>query len=291
MTDFSVLLPVYERDDPQHFARAFDSAVLEQTRRPDQVVLVKDGPIPSALAEALDAAVARSPVPVRRVDLPTNVGLANALMAGLAASSHEVVARMDADDVCTPDRFAVQLPVIEAGADLVGSALLEFDGDEDHVVGRRDQPVQPADIARRARFHDPFNHPTVVFRRTAVLLAGGYRELPLMEDYWLFARMIEAGATVANVPEALVKYRVSGGAYARRGGLRLLRSELVLQRQLRRTGFVTAPQYLRNLVVRGGYRLVPESMRRTAYRRLIATREPDVGYEGPRPETYRRQRD
>jgi glycosyltransferase involved in cell wall biosynthesis len=291
MTAFSVLLPVYDRDDAEQFARAFDSAVLEQTRRPDEVVLVQDGPVAPALAAALDAASARSPVPVRRVHLPTNVGLANALMAGLAASSHEVVARMDADDVCTPDRFAVQLPVIESGADLVGSALLEFDGEEDHVVGRRDQPTDPADIARRARFHDPFNHPTVVFRRTAVLLAGGYRELPLMEDYWLFARMIEAGATVTNVPQALVKYRISGGAYARRGGLRLLRSELTLQGHLRRTGFVTGPQYLRNLVVRGGYRLVPESMRRTAYRRLIATREPGVGYEGPRPDTYRRQRD
>jgi glycosyltransferase involved in cell wall biosynthesis len=291
MTPFSLLLPVYERDDPEYFARAFDSAVLEQTRRPDEVVLVKDGPVAAPLDAALNAAAARSPVPVRRVDLPSNVGLANALMAGLAASSHDVVARMDADDVCTSNRFAVQLPVIEAGADLVGCALVEFHGDEDHVVGRRDQPTQAADIARRARFHDPFNHPTVVFRRPAVLLAGGYRELPLMEDYWLFARMIEAGAVVANVPEALVKYRVSSGAYARRGGVRLLRSELTLQRHLHRTGFVTTPQYLRNLVVRGGYRLVPESMRRTAYRRLIARSDPGVGYEGPRPDSYRRQRD
>jgi hypothetical protein len=84
--------------------------------------------------------------------------------------------------------------------------------------------------------------------------------------------MIEAGARVANVAEPLVKYRVGAGAYARRGGWRLLRSEIELQRQFRSSGFTTRSQYLRNLAVRGGYRLVPESLRRLAYRRVIAPR-------------------
>jgi glycosyltransferase involved in cell wall biosynthesis len=270
VSDFSLLLPVYAGDDPQHFTRAFESSVTEQSRKPSEVVLVRDGPVPAALEAALTAAQAASPVPVTRVDLGSNVGLAHALQAGLRASRFDVVARMDADDVSVPERFAVQLPVIEDGADLVGSALVEFHGAEDNLVGSRPQPTQMSDIVRQARFRDPFNHPTVVFRRSAVTVAGGYRELALMEDYWLFARMIQSGATVANVPEELVKYRVSSGAYARRGGWQLLRSEVTLQGQLRRTGFVSRPQYLRNLVVRGGYRLVPESIRRAAYRRLIA---------------------
>jgi len=138
------------------------------------------------------------------------------------------------------------------------------------VVGLRRQPTDPHQIRSRARFHDPFNHPTVVFRKSAVAAAGGYLALPLMEDYWLFARMIQSGAQVANVPQPLVKYRVGAGAYARRGGWDLVRSEATLQGHLRRSGFVTGPQYLRNLAVRGGYRLVPESMRRAAYRRLFA---------------------
>ena len=105
-----------------------------------------------------------------------------------------------------------------------------------------------------------------------VQAVGGYRDLPLMEDYWLFARMIDAGARVANVAEPLVKYRVGAGAYARRGGWQLLRSEIELQREFRAAGFTTRAQYLRNLAVRGGYRLVPESLRRIAYRRVIAPR-------------------
>ena len=96
--------------------------------------------------------------------------------------------------------------------------------------------------------------------------AGGYRPLDLMEDYWLFARMIHDGVRATNVPQVLVRYRVGAGAYERRGGLRLLRSELELQVSMRRAGIITAPQYARNLAVRASYRLVPTAARQAAYR-------------------------
>jgi hypothetical protein len=101
---------------------------------------------------------------------------------------------------------------------------------------------------------------------------GGYQHLALMEDYWLFARMIDSGARVANVAEPLVLYRVGAGAYARRGGRDLLRSEIDLQRRMRAAGFLSRGQYLRNVAVRGGYRLVPERIRRLAYRQVFTTR-------------------
>jgi len=181
---------------------------------------------------------------------------------------------MDADDVSLPHRFAIQLPIIESGVDLVGSGLWEFDADEDHVVATRTPPVGEIEIRRKASIIDPFNHPTVVYRRDVVMAVGGYRDLPLMEDYWLFARMLQAGARVDNVAEPLVKYRVGAGAYARRGGWQLLRSELALQREFVSSGFITRPQYLRNVVVRGGYRLVPHALRRATYRRVLARRSP-----------------
>jgi glycosyltransferase involved in cell wall biosynthesis len=271
-TPFSLLMPVYGGDRPEFVRRAFTSTVQEQQRRPAEVVLVQDGPVSSALAACLDALCLSSPVPVRRVELPDNVGLARALEAGLAACSHEVVARMDADDISLPNRFALQLPEIESGADLVGSALLEFGVDEHDVVGRRTPPVSPDVIARTARLHDPFNHPTVVYRRSAVAAAGGYEDLPLMEDYWLFARMIAAGARVVNRAEPLVLYRVGAGAYDRRGGRALLRAELALQGLFLRSGFTTRRQFVRNVAMRGTYRLVPAAVRKLAYRILVATR-------------------
>ena len=240
------------RDRPEHLTEAFTSSVLEQTRPPDQVVIVRDGPVDAALAATIAELAATSPVPVDVVGLDRNIGLGPALDAGLAACRHDVVARMDADDISLPHRFAVQMPIIEAGQDIVGSGLVEFGAGAEDVVGRRMPPTDPDDIRARSRFADPFNHPTVVYRRTCVQAVGGYSDFALMEDYLLWAKMIVAGAQVANVAEPLVLYRVGAGAYRRRGGLAQLRAELGLQRRLRRLGFTTGRQYLRNVVVRGG---------------------------------------
>ena len=274
-TPFSLLLPVYRGDVPAHLETAFRSTVHEQLRRPDEVVVVQDGHVGPELASALERLESTSPVPVRRLRLSHNVGLAQALQCGLAACSYDVVARMDADDISLPHRFLRQLPVIEGGADLVGAAILEFEGDGRADAGvLRVPPTGTDEIARTARWRNPFNHPTVVYRRTAVLSAGGYRELPLMEDYWVFTRMIANGAVVVNLPDPLVRYRVDAGAYERKGGVRQLRSELRLQRRLRSEGFTTIAEAARNVTVRGGYRLVPAAVRRRAYRRTFTVATP-----------------
>jgi glycosyltransferase involved in cell wall biosynthesis len=267
---FSLLMSVWAGDRPDFLELAFASTVAEQTRPPADVVLVQDGPIGRDLAAALLRLREESPVPVQLVELKANAGLGIALDQGISACKHDIVARMDADDISLPHRFETQLPLLEDGTDLVGSALLEFGTSVDDIVGRRVPPISQAAIVSYSRFHQPFNHPTVVYRRHAVQSVGGYRDLPLMEDYLLFARMIQAGFRVANVAEPLVLYRVGAGAYGRRGGTAMLRSEWRLQRRLRGMGFTSRSQFLRNIVVRGGYRLVPESVRRRSYRKLIA---------------------
>jgi len=274
MTDippFSLLLPVYNGDSAQFLVRAFRTSVMEQTTKPSEVVLVQDGPVSAALVSAIAELDRATPVPMKIVILPENRGLAEALTAGLAECSYEVVARMDADDVSEPCRFAVQLGLVGQGYELVGSGLHEFvESEHGEQLGvRRIPPVDPEEISRYARFHDPFNHPTVVYTKTAVDRAGGYQPLGMMEDYWLFARMLAAGVRATNSPDALVRYRISSGAYKRRGGLRLLKSEWMLQRAFVTSGFTTRLQFVRNLIVRGGYRLVPEPIRRRAYRSMI----------------------
>ncbi len=201
---FSLLVPVYHGDRPDYLRRAFRSAVDDQTVRPDEVVIVRDGPVGDELAQCLSELQASSPAPVTLVALERNGGLGPALDRGLAASRFDVVARQDADDVSMPHRFEVELPLM-ANADIVGSGLLEFVTDTGEIVGQRVPPTDPAQIQRYARMHDPFNHPTVIYRKTAVLAAGGYGDLPLMEDYALFARMLHG--------------RRPGGQRARAAGL------------------------------------------------------------------------
>jgi hypothetical protein len=160
----------------------------------------------------------------------------------------------------------------------VGTGLQEFyeTSAGEHLGVKRIPPAAPDEIRRYARFHDPFNHPTVVYTKDAVERVGGYQPLGMMEDYWLFARMLAADVRAINTPEPLVRYRVSSGAYRRRGGIRLLESEWRLQRAFLRSGFTTRSQFARNLLVRGSYRLVPEPVRRLAYRTMIVRSSKDV---------------
>ena len=269
---FSLLLPVWAGDDADQLRAAFASAVTAQTRRPDEVVIVRDGPVPDELMRCLYRLRASSPVPVVLIELSRNRGLGPALDVGLSYCSHDIVARMDADDVAMPHRFAVQLPLM-LQADIVGAGLLEFAGTMDNVVGQRTPPQGADEIASYARVHDPFNHPTVVYRRSAVVAAGGYGDLPLMEDYWLFARMLRGGAAAINVPDPLLYYRVGTAAYKRRGGRTLLRSEISLQHRLRDEGFLSRLEYRRNVAVRGSYRLIPWWARRGLYRTFVRQHE------------------
>ena len=132
---FSLLLPVYRGDRPDYLRAAFHSAVQDQTLPPDQVILVRDGPVPDELARCIEQLCAQSPVPVTLVPLERSTGLGPALDAGLKASTYDIVARMDADDIALPHRFAVQVPLIAAGADIVGAGLLEFEHDPSQIVG------------------------------------------------------------------------------------------------------------------------------------------------------------
>jgi glycosyltransferase involved in cell wall biosynthesis len=262
---FSVLLPVWAGDDAGFLERAFRSVTTDQVRRPDEVVVVQDGPVPAPLERSIKELADEAVVPVNLVQMPDNRGLGWALEAGFDAVAHDIVARMDADDISLPSRFERQIPLVEQGYDIVGSALAEMGRDERDVRGVRCPPAAHADILRFARFHSPFNHPTVVLRRRAVAAAGGYEHISSLEDYWLWVRMLATGARSANIEEPLLLYRVGAGAYKRRGGVRLAWREVDLQVRMRRIGFTTNWQFVRNVAVRATWRLVPVGLRRPLY--------------------------
>lgn len=268
--EFSLLLPVYAGDDPAFLRAAFESSVDHQTLRPTEAVIVQDGPVPDALAAEFARIVIESPIPVRLVQLPENRGLTEALNRGLDAVSTPVVARMDADDVSVPERFERQWARIEAGLDLVGTGMAEFESDPDRPISVRTPPVGSERIREHARTHNPFNHPTMMYRLEALDRVGRYQAFGKMEDYWLGVRLINAGAKVDNIPEPLLRYRVGAGAFARRGGWTEARTEWRLQRELLRMGFITRGQYLRNVVVKGVYRLLPAGVKRVLFRGLIS---------------------
>ncbi|MFP5346591.1 MAG: glycosyltransferase [Actinomycetes bacterium] len=268
----TVLMTVYDGAEPDQLRRALES-VVRQTRVPDEILVVEDGPLRPALREVLARFQDDRRDVVRLLPLPENVGGGAASDVGLRAATWDVVAKMDADDVAMPTRFETQLRLLEEqGLDVVGSSMLEFEGAESNVVGLRRPPLSHQEIARYARLHNPLNHPTVMMRRDAALRAGGYVEIKYVEDYDLWARMLASGARFGNVAEPLLLFRTSSAMYRRRAGVALLRSEWVLQRRLQELGLVSGWQRARNLVLRCTFRLLPTGLLRLAYARLLRAR-------------------
>ncbi len=273
---FGLLMPMWGGDRPDRAEAAIRSATLEQDLPPEIIVLSVDGPLDAAL----DRLVARigdgefgEAIVLRHRD---HRGLARTLQDGLEAMPAPIVARADADDLCRPERFARQIPFFrEHGLDLLGSAMQEFSDEVAPGTGpKRSRPLTQAEIEKYLPTHSPFHHPTVVMKRETALAVAGYRELPLLEDYWLWERMMLGGARMANLPDVLVDYRVDADLFARRGGFTLIGSDLRLQRIMHRDGVTSTAQAVRNMGMRLAYRLAPGGLRRIGYRHLVESRTP-----------------
>jgi len=228
---FSVSMCVYEKDNPDWFRVAVDS-ILNQTCKPDEVVLVVDGPVPEKL-NAVIADYQTHPV-FRVVRLETNQGHGKARQIGLEACTHELVALMDADDISVPDRFEKQLKMFAENADLVvaGGNITEFVGEISNIVGKRVVAQTDVDIKADMKVRCAMNQVTVMFRKSAVDKVGGYIDWYGEEDYYLWLRLMLDGAEFANIPEILVNVRIGEEMYQRRGGIRYFKSEAKLQKYM-----------------------------------------------------------
>ena len=158
-----------------YFKASLDS-IFHQTLLPDEVILVEDGPLTSELEQIVYDYSTRYPV-LKIVPLPTNQGLGKALNEGLKHCSYDLVARMDTDDIAMPDRFRRQIQIFEEHPeiDVCGAWVDEFEGNKRNILSTRKLPEYHEEIAAYAKRRNPINHPVVMFRKSAVIAAGGYQ--------------------------------------------------------------------------------------------------------------------
>jgi glycosyltransferase involved in cell wall biosynthesis len=265
--DLSVLLPTYRGDDPDHLNKAITS-VVEQTRTPDELVVVRDGPLTPELNAVLERWDEDDRIPLVQVALSENVGLGGALREGIKNVSGEYVARMDSDDISISDRFEKQTAYLREhpDVDLLGGYIAEFIGTPENLLAKRTVPTSHDAIAQMARFRSPFNHATVVMRTDAVLSAGNYRAVDRMEDWDLWSRMFLNGSEMANLSEVLLYVRAGEAMYGRRGGIEYTMAEFARQREFLQRGFVTPWQFMRNVVTRVPVRVLPSRIRGLLYK-------------------------
>jgi glycosyltransferase involved in cell wall biosynthesis len=267
---FSVLISVYKKDHPEHFKLALQS-VIDQTVPPNEILLIADGPLTDSLVSVIDDFRSEYPDLIRVVSLHTNQGLGAALQTGVEECTHDIVARMDADDVAVSERFERQLKYLSSNpdVDVVGGYVGEFREDPEEIDQIREVPRESDDVESFSRFRCPTNHPTVMFRRESVLEVGNYRSLRSQQDYELWMRMLSQGNTIENIPVVLVCCRAGDNLYNRRSGWKYAQIEYSLQREFLEMGMTTRLEFFRNVFLRVPVRLVPNRARGFVYRTLL----------------------
>jgi glycosyltransferase involved in cell wall biosynthesis len=264
----SALMTIYSKESPKHLRLSLES-IAKQTRVPDEFVIVKDGPLGRALDDVIDSFATQ--LPIVCVGLPENVGRGAASKLGVERCMGDLIARVDSDDLCVPNRFESQenFLIEHRDIDVVGAAIAEFDEDPRKYSLVRRMPRCGEELRRAARFRSPVNNVTTMFRREAVLSAGGYSSLRDLEDYHLWARMMLNGSQFYNLNEVLVFARAGKNMFKRRGGLRYVYDDVSLQRYFLKIGFISGWIFITKVVANTLIRLAPDFVRASIYIRFL----------------------
>lgn len=222
MTTISVLMSVYKSEKGPLLERALQSVWDDQTRKPDQIVLVVDGPVPEELELIVDSLQltvnASGTATMTVVKLPVNGGLTKALNVGLQHVTSDLVARMDSDDIAAPNRLELQERFLEEHPeiDIVGGSMQEFD-DEHECLNVRHYPQTHEEACKYIVKACPLAHPAVMMRKRMFDEGLKYDERYRMsQDIKLWYDAILAGYKMANLPDVCLYFRQQGDVFRRR---------------------------------------------------------------------------
>lgn len=268
--EFSVLMPIYYKENPEYFATALES-IVNQTLMPNEIVIVKDGPLTSELDFVIENFVSKSPQLFNIVELKENVGQGKARNAGLNACSHNIVALMDSDDIARNDRFEIQITYMEKNpnVDVVGSFITEFENNPEIIESIKAVPITHEEIYNFGKWRSPMNNMTVVYKKDKIFEVGAYNFFNFGEDYLLFAKMLMNGCKFYNFEDCLVNARAGSRMLAKRVGWNKIKQEFLLFYEFRKMGYINNYQFVRNVSLKFLLRVIPNWLRTWIYRKFL----------------------
>ncbi|WP_080843897.1 glycosyltransferase [Cytobacillus gottheilii] len=270
--NFSVLMSVYKNDNPEFFKIALNSIFDEQTLKPNQIVLVLDGPVTKEISNIIDDFAMRNPETLTLVPLKENVGLGEALRIGTTYCKYQYICRMDSDDVSDGKRFEKQISFMECHPkiDVLGSNIMEFANsiDEKEMM-IREVPQSMGDISRFSKKRNPMNHVTVCMKKSALEKCGGYETCLLLEDYYLWLKMIANGCKLENMAEPLVYVRVGNGFISKRGSKTRIVGWKKLQEYMLEHNMITRFEAIMNMIYICAFVLTPNVIKGSLYKRFL----------------------
>lgn len=214
----SVLMSVYKSEKPIYIDRALRSVWDDQTVKPEEIILIQDGPLGKELIEVINLWKAKLGERLVTLQNETNLGLTKSLNKGLVHVKGELIARMDSDDISHPMRFERQIKFLEKHPeiDIVGGALQEFNA-ENECLGIRHYPQTPKEVENYIYKASPLAHPTVMMRRRIFDEGLKYDErYRTSQDIALWYDVLCAGYKIGNVSEVTIYFRRDGDVFKRR---------------------------------------------------------------------------
>ena len=277
---YSVLMSVYHKENPTWFDESIKS-MFEQTIKPNEFVLVEDGPLTKELYDVVEKYKKEYPNEFKVVAIEKNVGLGPALRRGVEECSNEYIARMDSDDYSIPQRIEKEFEVFERHPDIgmVGTNVSEFIDSINNVICNVILPETNEEIIKFSKRRCPFRHPSIMYKKSAVLKAGNYRNFYLCEDYDMWIRMIRSGCKCYNIQKIYVYMRIGKDFYKRRGGHKYFKSINKFKKEQLNNGYFSIIEYLESSIPHAIVCYMPNFMRDFVYRNLLRKK---VGKNGKR---------
>lgn len=266
--EYSVLMTVYKNDNPQYFKLALNS-MINQTKKPNEIVLVNDGPIPKTLQNIIDELNFDNII--NQIELKENVGLGLALNEGLKVCKNELIARMDSDDISLPERCAKQVKEFEKNnkLDIVGLQVKEFSGDVENIVGERKVPTSNEEIYKFSKTRDPFNHPTVMYKKSKVIQAGCYGNYRKNQDTALWIEMLKKNAVCLNLNDDLFRFRFDENTYKKRKNWLNTKLLIQIRKKAYHSGFNTFREYMYIVCAQLGIYIMPTGFQKFLYKHFL----------------------
>lgn len=268
--NYSVLMSIYKKEKAEYFRTSLDS-MLNQTVQPSEIVIVKDGELTNTLENVISEYTNNYPNLFHIVPIQHNIGLGLALNEGLKVCKNELVARMDTDDISLPYRCELQLKKFSENEnlDIVGTAIDEFNDDPTKPYSKRVVPIEHEAIYQFAKRRSPFNHPTVMYKKSKVLACNGYCNLPRNQDVDLFGRMLYSGCKAVNLGESLLLFRSNEGLLKRRKNWINTKTYIQTINNFRKIGFSSFGDFLIVAIAQIGIFCCPVSVQHWLYKNFL----------------------
>lgn len=273
MSTISVIMSVYNSEKPAFFDISLRSIWTDQILKPDEIILVEDGPLSEELLNVIEKWKENLGNTLKIIINKENLGLTKSLNKGIQIANGEYVARMDSDDISAPHRFKIQKGYLDSHPDVavIGGSIMEFDSE--HInLGIRKFPLDNNAVLKYIHKASPLAHPTVMMRKSifdnGLIYNENYRT---SQDIALWFDVLKAGYKIGNLKDITLKFRRDGNMFKRRSKAKALNEFKIYLKGIYNLNGALSWKYLFP-IARFCFRMMPVSIVKLIYGTTVRTR-------------------